>query len=166
MLATLAGIRAAAARIEGIARRTPVLDLAPLVALAVKCEQLQPIGAFKIRGAYNFIAQVPDAARVRGVITYSSGNHGQAVAFAAQRFGVPALIVMPETAPAVKVEGAQRWGAEVPFLRAAPLAGASLPAGDRLFSPRPPGPTTQRTAARCPTSRSTSRPTATGTSRS
>ncbi len=115
MLATLAGIRAAAARIEGIARRTPVLDLAPLVALAVKCEQLQPIGAFKIRGAYNFIAQVPDAARVRGVITYSSGNHGQAVAFAAQRFGVPALIVMPETAPAVKVEGAQRWGAEVVF---------------------------------------------------
>jgi threonine dehydratase len=115
MLATLAGIRAAAVRIEGIARRTPVLDLAPLAPLAVKCEQLQPIGAFKIRGAYNFIAQVPAEARSRGVITYSSGNHGQAVAFAAQRFGVPSLIVMPETAPAVKIEGAQRWGAEVVF---------------------------------------------------
>jgi threonine dehydratase len=115
MLATLAGIRAAAVRIEGIARRTPVLDLAPLTPLAVKCEQLQPIGAFKIRGAYNFIAQLSAEARGRGVLTYSSGNHGQAVAFAAQRFGVAALIVMPETAPAVKVEGAQRWGAEVVF---------------------------------------------------
>ncbi len=115
MLATLDGIRAAATRIDGIARRTPVLDLAPLLPLHVKCEQLQPVGAFKIRGAYNFIAGLPEATRAAGVITYSSGNHGQAVAFAAQRFGIPAVIVMPETAPIVKVEGARRWGAEVLF---------------------------------------------------
>lgn len=115
MLATLEGMRAAAARIEGVARRTPVLDLAPLVPLQVKCEQMQPIGAFKIRGAFNYLARMTAEQRARGVITYSSGNHGQAVAFAAHRFGVPAVIVMPETAPLVKVEGARRWGAEVLF---------------------------------------------------
>jgi threonine dehydratase len=115
VLATLEGMRAAAARIEGVARRTPVLDLAPLVPLQVKCEQMQPIGAFKIRGAFNYLARMTAEQRARGVITYSSGNHGQAVAFAAHRFGVPAVIVMPETAPLVKVEGARRWGAEVLF---------------------------------------------------
>lgn len=115
MLATLEGIGAAAKRIAGIARQTPVLDLSPLLPLHVKCEQMQPIGAFKIRGAYNFLAALTDEQRAVGVITYSSGNHGQAVAFAAHRFGVPAVIVMPETAPAVKVEGARRWGADVEF---------------------------------------------------
>ena len=115
MLATLDGIRAAARRIDGIARQTPVLDLSPLLPLQVKCEQMQPIGAFKIRGAYNFLSQCSEAERAPGVITYSSGNHGQAVAFAAQRFGVPAVIVMPETTPDVKVDGARRWGAEVEF---------------------------------------------------
>ena len=115
MLATLEGMRAAAVRIDGVARRTPVLDLAPLVPLQVKCEQMQPIGAFKIRGAFNYLARMTAEQRARGVITYSSGNHGQAVAFAAHRFGVPAVIVMPETAPLVKVEGARRWGAEVLF---------------------------------------------------
>jgi threonine dehydratase len=115
MLATLAGIRAAASRIDGIARHTPVLDLSPLVPLQVKCEQMQPIGAFKIRGAYNYLAQLTESERASGVITYSSGNHGQAVAFAAHRFGLDAVIVMPETAPHVKVDGARRWGAEVVF---------------------------------------------------
>lgn len=115
MLATLDGIRAAAARIDGIARRTPVLDLAPLLPLQVKCEHMQPIGAFKIRGAYNYLAGLTASQRARGVITYSSGNHGQAVAFAAHRFAVPSMVVMPETAPAVKVDGARRWGAEVIF---------------------------------------------------
>ena len=114
-LATLDGIRRAAGAIDGVARRTPVVDLAPLLPLHVKCEQMQPIGAFKIRGAYHYLAQMPAQGRAEGVITYSSGNHGQAVAFAAQRFGVPAVIVMPETAPQVKVEGARRWGAEVCF---------------------------------------------------
>lgn len=115
MLATLDGIRAAAVRIAAVARRTPVLDLAPLLPLQVKCEHMQPVGAFKIRGAYNYLALLTESQRACGVVTYSSGNHGQAVAFAAQRFGVPAVVVMPETAPAVKVDGARRWGAEVIF---------------------------------------------------
>jgi threo-3-hydroxy-L-aspartate ammonia-lyase len=83
--------------------------------LFLKCENLQPMGAFKIRGAYNMVAQLPESERARGVITYSSGNHGQAVALAAQTLGVPAIIVMPTTAPKVKVDGARRYGAEVVF---------------------------------------------------
>lgn len=116
MLATLKAITAAATRIAGMARRTPVLDIGDdTQVLHVKCEQLQPVGAFKVRGACNFMQQLP-ASRLRaGVITYSSGNHGQAVAFAAQRLGTRAVVVMPETAPAVKVDGARRWGAEVIF---------------------------------------------------
>ena len=73
------------------------------------------MGAFKIRGAYNMIAQLPPEQLKRGVITYSSGNHGQAVAMAAQLLGAPAVIVMPTTAPEVKVEGARAFGAEVQF---------------------------------------------------
>src|SRR5690606_14870811 len=115
VLATRAAMEAAARRIAGTARVTPALDLAPLAPLAVKCEQMQPIGAFKVRGAVNFMAQLPEARLRAGVITYSSGNHGQAVAFAAQRMGTRAVVVMPETAPAVKVEGARAWGAEVLF---------------------------------------------------
>ena len=73
------------------------------------------MGAFKIRGAFNMLAQLPADARARGVITYSSGNHGQGVALAAQALGVPAVVVMPTTAPGVKVEGVKRYGAEVIF---------------------------------------------------
>lgn len=73
------------------------------------------MGAFKIRGAYNMIAQLPGDARASGVITYSSGNHGQAVALAAERLGGHAVIVMPETAPRVKVDGVRRYGGEVIF---------------------------------------------------
>src|SRR5690242_20851611 len=76
----------------------------------LKLETEQPVGAFKLRGAYNAIRNLPDAARRRGVITYSSGNHGQAVAYAAQLMGVRAVVVMPETAPAVKVSGVKKWG--------------------------------------------------------
>ena len=83
--------------------------------LQLKCESLQPGGAFKIRGAYNMMAQLPEADRERGVITYSSGNHGQAVAIAARALGVPAVVVMPTTAPKIKIEGAKRFGAEVVF---------------------------------------------------
>jgi threonine dehydratase len=81
----------------------------------LKAESLQPMGAFKIRGACNMLAQLPQDQLRRGVITYSSGNHGQAVALAAQTLGVPAVIVMPTTAPAVKVDGARGYGAEVLF---------------------------------------------------
>ncbi len=83
--------------------------------LFLKCESLQPMGAFKIRGAYNMLAQLSRDDLRRGVITYSSGNHGQAVALAARELGAPAVIVMPTTAPKVKVEGARGFGAEVTF---------------------------------------------------
>ena len=112
ILITLDDIRAAATRIRGVARRTPVLDVDRL---ALKCENLQPSGAFKVRGACNMVAQLPPEARAVGVITYSSGNHGQAMALVARSFGIPAVVVMPETAPQVKVEGVQHFGAEVIF---------------------------------------------------
>src|SRR6266853_4278415 len=105
-------IQEAAAGLRGVARRTPLIYVEELGA-HLKLENEQPIGAFKIRGAYNAIRKLPESARKRGVITYSSGNHGQAVAYAAKQFGVRAVIVMPETAPAVKVDGVKRWGGEV-----------------------------------------------------
>jgi threonine dehydratase len=111
-MVTLDDVRAAAVRIRGVAVRTPLLEVGRL---ALKCENLQPMGAFKVRGACNMIAQLSPDARAAGVITYSSGNHGQAVALVAQRFGIPAVVVMPETAPAIKVEGVRRYGAEVIF---------------------------------------------------
>jgi threonine dehydratase len=105
-------IREAAAGLQGIAVRTTLRYVEALGA-HLKLENEQPVGAFKIRGAYNAIRKLSDPARKRGVITFSSGNHGQAVAYAAKQFGVRAVIVMPETAPAVKVEGVKRWGGEV-----------------------------------------------------
>jgi threonine dehydratase len=114
-LVTLDAIREAAQRIHAVARRTSVLDVSDVAgrSLWLKCEHHQPGGAFKIRGAMNMIAQLPPDALARGVITYSSGNHGQAVALAASRLGAHAVIVMPTTAPAIKVAGVRRWGAEV-----------------------------------------------------
>lgn len=102
-------------RVKPYARRTPVLDLTDVAgrSLLLKCEHHQPGGAFKIRGASNTIAALSPEALRRGVVTYSSGNHGQAVALAAQRAGAPAVIVMPTTAPAIKIEGVKRWGGEV-----------------------------------------------------
>src|SRR5215468_5822266 len=117
-LVTLDEVRAAAARVAGVARRTPLIEIGGVngsPAFAIKCENLQPTGAFKIRGAYNMLAQLSPDVRATGVITYSSGNHGQAMAFAAKLLGMPAVVVMPETAPGVKVKGAERLGAEVLF---------------------------------------------------
>ena len=117
-LVSLDDVRAAAARIAGVARRTPLIDVGGITgepAFAIKCENMQPAGAFKIRGAYNMVAQLSAEARGAGVITYSSGNHGQAMALAARLLGIRAVVVMPETAPRVKVEGAERLGAEVVF---------------------------------------------------
>jgi threonine dehydratase len=115
---SLGALRAAAKGLEGIAVRTPLLHSPPLtrllgVPVALKCEHLQPVGAFKIRGAYTAVSRIPPQSRARGVITYSSGNHGQAVAFAARLLGIRAVVVMPERAPAVKVEGVRRQGGEV-----------------------------------------------------
>lgn len=111
-------IEKAATSIKGVAVRTPLLPAPWLsdelgVEVRLKCENLQRTGSFKMRGAYNTIAQLPEAQRQRGVITYSSGNHGQAVALAAKMFGIKAVIVMPTTAPQIKVEGARGFGAEV-----------------------------------------------------
>jgi threonine dehydratase len=120
-LVSLDDIKAAGERIRSIARRTPLIEVpfprreSGRRPLFLKCENMQPMGAFKMRGAYNMLAQLPADVRARGVITYSSGNHGQAVALSAQLMGVPAVIVMPETAPQVKVEGAKAYGAEIIF---------------------------------------------------
>ncbi len=111
-MVTAGDVREAAAALQGVVVRTPLRYVAALDAY-LKLENLQAIGAFKLRGAYNAIRKLPEAARRRGVITYSSGNHGQAVAYAAQRVGVRAVIVMPETAPAIKVAGVRKWGGEV-----------------------------------------------------
>jgi threonine dehydratase len=110
-LVSLADIQAAADRIRSLIVRTPLVR----ASCSLKCENLQPMGAFKMRGACNFLAQLPSESRAAGVITYSSGNHGQAVALAAQRLGVRAVVVMPETAPRVKVDGVRRYAGEVIF---------------------------------------------------
>ena len=118
-LVTLQEIEAARERVRPAARLTPLIEApwpgAGSGTLFLKCENFQPMGAFKIRGAYNMIAQLSPDELKRGVVTYSSGNHGQAVALAAQRLGTTAVIVMPTTAPKVKVDGARGFGAEVVF---------------------------------------------------
>jgi len=110
-LVTLDEIRAAADRIRGVALRPPLLRWDDRTWL--KPESLQPVGAFKMRGAYNAVASLTDEERARGVVTYSSGNHAQAVARAARLLSAHAVIVMPEDAPPVKVEGVRRDGAEI-----------------------------------------------------
>jgi threonine dehydratase len=116
-MVTLEEIRAAQDRIKRVAKVTPLVDVSAMAgrSLWLKCEGLQPGGAFKIRGAYNMVAQLTGEQRRRGVITYSSGNHGQAVAIAARALGARAVVVMPTTAPSIKVEGAKGFGAEVIF---------------------------------------------------
>jgi threonine dehydratase len=119
-LVTLDEVRAAAERIGGVARRTPLVALRPASLpgaerLGLKCENLQRGGAFKLRGAFNFVALLSEEARSPGVVTYSSGNHGRAVALAAREVSVPAVVVVPEDAPEVKVQGIRRLGAEVFF---------------------------------------------------
>jgi threonine dehydratase len=111
-------IREAARGVEGVAVRTSLRQIEPLSALAghpvyLKLENEQPSGAFKLRGAWTAVRRLPEERRQAGVITYSSGNHGQAVAFAAHRLGLRAVIVMPETVPQAKVDGVRRWGGEI-----------------------------------------------------
>ncbi|HSR42448.1 MAG TPA: threonine/serine dehydratase, partial [Longimicrobiales bacterium] len=117
-LVSLEDVREAADRLEGVAIPTPTLPSAELSdaldgEVRVKCESLQRAGAFKIRGAYNFVSRLPREALDRGVTTYSSGNHAQAVALAAGIMGARSVVVMPTTAPEVKRRGARRLGAEV-----------------------------------------------------
>src|SRR5579871_5677067 len=115
---SLENIRGAAERIRTIAHRTPVLtsrtfDSQAGVQAFFKCENLQRGGAFKIRGASNFIYSILERERGRGVVTYSSGNHAQAVAIAAYSVGIPATIVMPEDAPRSKMEATRGYGARI-----------------------------------------------------
>ena len=113
---SLDDIRAAQTLLHGIAARTPLLEwtgAADQRKLFLKLENLQPIGAFKLRGAYNKVASLSDAERRRGVISYSSGNHAQGVAYAARALGVKAIIVMPSNAPKNKLAATAALGAEI-----------------------------------------------------
>lgn len=111
-LITLDDIEAARERISPHVRATPIVAMNPS-GLRLKAENLQPIGAFKLRGAFNALLSLPAEVRARGVVAHSSGNHAQAVAYAAARLGVRATIVMPGNAPAPKIEGVRREGAEI-----------------------------------------------------
>jgi threonine dehydratase len=113
---TLDDIHSAQSRLHGITTRTCLIELAqpdPTRRLFLKPENQQPIGAFKLRGAYNKIASLSDEEKKRGVITYSSGNHAQGVAYAARALGVKAVIVMPNNAPAIKREATAALGADI-----------------------------------------------------
>jgi threo-3-hydroxy-L-aspartate ammonia-lyase len=113
-----ADVDAAAARLEGVAHRTPVLTSRTLderleARAFLKCETFQRVGAFKFRGAYNAISQLSEAERARGVLTYSSGNHAQAIALASRLLNTRATIVMPKNAPAAKRRATEGYGARV-----------------------------------------------------
>jgi threonine dehydratase len=112
VLVTLPELRAAQERLRGVAAHTPLVRMGD-AALWVKAEGLQPIGSFKLRGAFNKIVQLSARDRACGVITYSSGNHAQGVAYAARTLGTKAVIVMPSNAPLVKVRATQALGAEI-----------------------------------------------------
>jgi len=117
-LPTFADVEAARARLSGQAHRTPVMTSHTLDAMVgaqvfLKCENLQRMGAFKFRGAYNALSALPVEARARGVVAYSSGNHAQAVALSARLLGMQATIVMPSNAPKSKLDATEGYGARV-----------------------------------------------------
>lgn len=116
-IVTLDDIRQAQQRLLGVATRTPLIAYeSDDRRLWLKPESLQPIGSFKLRGAYNKIASLSDEERSQGVITYSSGNHAQGVAYSARAIGAKAVVVMPRGAPAIKIEATKALGAEVVFV--------------------------------------------------
>lgn len=118
MAATYDDVVSAAKRLEGVAHRTPVLTSRTLderlgARVFFKAECFQRVGAFKFRGAYNTLSRLDGPARHRGVLTFSSGNHAQAIALAGRLLDIPTVIVMPYDAPAIKVEGTRGYGGEV-----------------------------------------------------
>lgn len=128
-LVTLNDVQAAAARIAGVAVRTPLLPVPgvePSGRLWLKPESLQPTGAFKIRGAANAVRSLTPEARAGGVVTHSSGNHGQALAYAARMAGIACCVIVPEGAPAVKVEAIRAQGAEIVLVPPAQRLEAAL----------------------------------------
>jgi len=141
-----ADVEAAAARLEGVANRTPVLTSRTVDECAeskvfFKCENFQRMGAFKFRGAYNAMSLLSEEQRRAGVLAYSSGNHAQAVALAGRLLGVRTTIMMPEDAPAVKLDATRGYGAEVVEYDRAEITreelGAKI-AGERSLSLLPP----------------------------
>lgn len=121
-MTTMADVTAAAERIRGLVHRTPVLTSATFdreldASVFFKCENMQKVGAFKARGACNAVLALDEATAKRGVIAHSSGNHGAALAYAARSRGIPCLVVMPDNAPAVKVDAVRGFGAEVHFCK-------------------------------------------------
>jgi threo-3-hydroxy-L-aspartate ammonia-lyase len=132
-LVTLAEIRDAARVLGPVAVRTPLVPVAGITPpLLVKPESLQPTGSFKLRGAYTAISAAGEAARRRGVIAHSSGNHGHAVAYAAALLGVPAVVVVPETAPKVKTDAILAYGAEL--VTSAPSLSARVAVTEELMA--------------------------------
>src|ERR1043166_459886 len=115
LMVTLRDIQQARTLLHNVAARTPLVlcKLSDDRQVHVKPENLQPIGSFKLRGAYNKISSLTPEERARGVVAHSSGNHAQGVAFAARALGVKATIVMPKTAPKVKLDATQALGAEI-----------------------------------------------------
>ena len=116
--ASIDDVRAAAERIKGIGHRTPVLTSKTLNQLAgrelfFKCENFQKIGAFKFRGGWNAVSMLSEEEAKKGVCTHSSGNHAQAVAYSAQKRGIPAYIVMPNNSPDVKINAVKGYDANV-----------------------------------------------------
>jgi threonine dehydratase len=140
-LVSIDEIRTAAVALAGVSVRTPLVPFPRAEpSLLVKPESLQPVGAFKLRGAYAAMSALPAAARRIGVVTHSSGNHGQAVAYAAALLGMPAVVVVPDNAPAVKVAAIRELGAEI--VVSAPSLAARLAATREIA--------TQRGAAQIP----------------
>ena len=116
--ASIDDVRAAAERIRGVGHRTPVLTSKTLDQMAgrklfFKCENFQKVGAFKFRGGWNAVSMLNDKEAERGVCTHSSGNHAQAIAYSAQKRGIPAYIVMPNNSPDVKLNAVKGYGANV-----------------------------------------------------
>ncbi|MEV0731978.1 threonine/serine dehydratase [Polymorphospora sp. NPDC050346] len=112
-LVTLDEIRAAATSVDGVTLRTPLVPCRWDDGLALKAESLQPVGSFKLRGATHAVASLTPDARARGVVTHSSGNHGQALAYAARAAGAPCTVVIPDGAPTIKVDQVRALGATV-----------------------------------------------------
>lgn len=139
-LITLAEIRDAAARIAPHVRPTPLVAMTP-AGFRLKAESLHPVGAFKLRGAFNAILSLSEAERARGVVAHSSGNHAQAVAYAARRLGVKAAVVMPGNTPRVKLEATRSWEADIHLVdpagrdRAARCAELALTHGYAIIEP-------------------------------
>ena len=139
-------VKGAAARLKGVAHRTPVLTSSSLnkrygAEFFFKCENFQRMGAFKFRGGYNALSCIPKSERAAGVVAYSSGNHAQAIALAAQILEMPAVIVMPDDAPVLKLAATRGYGAEVVLYnrytqdRSEISAGIAKERGARLIPP-------------------------------